>query len=145
MAIEGRSRSECQFADSSGSLATVAERGGETAPPKGLMGDSAAARATLDAIETARANHRPDTVHSVTRILVISYTIGCVLQILKLGVKRFPLDKDRVHWLIEPWIVQAALDRFGAKRLASAEQQEVWNATRSPEKIEWPVWWTERG
>ncbi len=113
---------------------------------KGLAGDSAAARASLNAIEAARAS-RPDKqgITQITRIIVISYTIGCSLRALGLAVKRFPLDEKKVHWLLAPWIVEAALNRFGTRRLAPEEQREVWKATRTPENVRWPEWWTERG
>lgn len=112
---------------------------------KGLKGDSAAARASLAAIETARAGRSETTACSVTRIVFRTYGIGCVLKILGMGVKRHRLDKARVHWLLEPWIVQAAFDRLGEKRLSYAEQREVWKVTRTPEKVAWPEWWSERG
>lgn len=112
---------------------------------KGLAGDSAAARASLAAIETARASRPEARVHTIRRILIISYTIGCSLKALGMAVKRFPLDQERVHWLLEPWIVQAALRCFGSKRLTTEEQREVRSVTKNPEKVEWPEWWTERG
>jgi Family of unknown function (DUF5681) len=113
---------------------------------KGLAGDSTAARTSLAAIEAARAKRADKQINTqITRIVIISYTIGCSLRALGLAVKRFPLDKERVHWLLEPWIVQAALGRFGTKRLTRAEQREVFQATKSPDKVQWPEWWTERG
>lgn len=111
---------------------------------KGLMGDSAAARASLTAIEAARASRGENAGPAITRILIISYGIGCILKTLGMAVKRFPLDEKRVHWLLEPWIVQAALDRFGPRRLSPEEQREVWKVTRAHEKVVWPEWWTER-
>ena len=74
-----------------------------------------------------------------------NYTIGIALEALGLEVKRFPLDEEKAHWLLQPWIVQAALDRFGSKRLTPEEQREVWKVTRTPEKLQWPEWWTKRG
>ena len=46
--------------------------------------------------------------------------------------------------LIEPWLVEAALQRLGDRRLTPAEQITVWNATRTPKKVNWPEWWTHR-
>ena len=112
---------------------------------KGLQGDSAAARASLAAIETARASRVPPGVGKVLRIIVIGYGIGCVLRILGMGIKRNPLDKERVRWELQPWIVQAALDRLGGRVLTKEEQREVWRVTRTPAKVNWPAWWTERG
>lgn len=112
---------------------------------KGLAGDSAAARASLAAIEAARARKAATIEPQITRVLILGYTIGCSLKALGLGVKRFPLDEKRVHWLLQPWIVQAALQRFGSKRLTKEEQRKVWNVTKAPEQVAWPEWWTERG
>jgi Family of unknown function (DUF5681) len=112
---------------------------------KGLAGDSAAARASLAAIEAARAGRPEQDETLIRRIILLNYTIGSALEALGLAVKRFPLDERKVHWLLQPWIVQAALDRFGSKRLTPEEQREVWKVTRTPEKVHWPEWWTERG
>lgn len=111
---------------------------------KGLQGDSAAARASLAAIETARASRSPPGSDRVMRIILMSYGVGCVLRILGMGIKRNPLDKDRVRWQLQPWIVQAALDRLADRVLTTEEQREVWGVTRQPEKVNWPAWWTER-
>ena len=48
----------------------------------------------------------------------------------------------RARLLLEPWVVQAALDRFGEKRLTQEEQATIVAATRLPYKVEWPAWWT---
>ena len=112
---------------------------------KGLAGDSAAARASLAAIEAARARKGEAQELQVTRIILLSYTIGCSLRALGLAIKRFPLDKERVHWLLQPWIVQAALDRLGARRLSKEEQREVWKATMTPKRVKWPEWWSKEG
>ena len=112
---------------------------------KGLQGDSSSARASLAAIETARASRSPPGAHEVLRITIISYGVGCVLRILGLGIKRHPLDERKVRWEINPWIIEAALARLGSRRLSEEEQREVVKVARSPEKISWPEWWTERG
>lgn len=112
---------------------------------KGLAGDSAAARASLAAIEAARARRVDTKVTTITRIIVISHSIGCSMRALGIAEKRFPLDKEKVHWLLQPWIVQAALDRMGERQLTQDEQREVWNATKAPGKVNWPEWWTESG
>jgi hypothetical protein len=43
---------------------------------------------------------------------------------------------------LEPWIVEAALDRLGDRRLTVEEQEVVVRATRTPWKVKWPDWWT---
>jgi hypothetical protein len=111
---------------------------------KGLAGDSSSARASLAAIETARAANRPaEQSVTVIRIVAISYGISCVMRSLVLGVKKFPLDKQKVRWELKGWLVEAALARLGSRRLSPAEQREVWNATNLPAKVAWPEWWTE--
>jgi len=112
---------------------------------KGLQGDSSSARASLAAIETARASRSPPGADEILRIIIIGYGVGCVLRILGMGTKRNPLDKEKVRWELNLWIVEAALARLGSRRLSEAEQREVVKVTRSPEKISWPEWWTERG
>jgi len=112
---------------------------------KGLAGDSAAARASLAAIEEARAKRTPEKDLEVLRIIVCSFGVGSALRILGLGVKKYPLDKQRVRWELEPWIVEAALSRFGDRILSREEQREVWANTRTPGKVDWPSWWTEKG
>lgn len=112
---------------------------------KGLAGDSAAARASLAAIEEARAN-RPTEIHVfISRIVFVGMGIGCILRDLGMAVKTNRHSEEKARWWLKPWIVELALARLGDRRLTSAEQREVWNATRSPEKVRWPDWWTERG
>ena len=113
---------------------------------KGLAGDSTAARASLAAIDTARAS-RPaaDKDLLIRRVVLVGYGIGIALKILSMAVKRFPLDEKRVHYLLEPWIVEAALARFGEKRLTIDEQLDVLRVTKIPDKVAWPEWWIERG
>ena len=109
---------------------------------KGLQGDSAAARASLTAIENARASRiLPDDPLTIVRILTIGCSIGTALETLRLAVKKHPLDEKRVRWELRPWIVEAALDRLAPRRLTGDEQREVWNATLTPEKVQWPDWW----
>ena len=109
---------------------------------KGLQGDSAAARASLAAIEAARAKHPSSDEHLIVRIVLVGMGLGSVLAKLRLAVKRFSTDEKRVKLELEPWIVQEALSRFGDRRLSQDEQRQVWNAVRIPAKVSWPDWWT---
>ena len=109
---------------------------------KGLQGDSSAARASLAAIETARASRSAPGTNEVIRITIISYGVGCVLRVLGLGIKRYPLDEQKVRWELNPWIIEAALARRGSRRLSEAEQREVVAVSRTPDKVVWPEWWT---
>ena len=47
---------------------------------------------------------------------------------------------DHSRFELNPWIVQAALDRFGNRRLKREEQQLVFDAVRKPEQVSWPAW-----
>jgi len=113
---------------------------------KDLAGDSAAARDSLDAIEnacSARGGDRQD----IDTIILSSISSGAdaILEPLGLAKKKYPTDAKRVRWELNPWIVEAALERLGEKQLTVLEQQEVWNATRIPHKVAWPAWWVVKG
>ncbi len=112
---------------------------------KGLAGDSAAARASLDAIEKAQASHG-DSGTPIKKIIVTSIGSGADAIIGKLGIAllKYPTDKARVRWELNPWIVEAALRRLGEKRLSLEEQREVFAHTRTPQKVKWPQWWEVR-
>lgn len=110
---------------------------------RGLEGDSSAARASLEAIEAARARRGPSDAIKGIRIVLVSYTIGCAMRTLGLGVKLNPLNEDKVRWELEPWVVEAAFGRLGERRLSEDEQLIVLEATRTPEKVHWPTWWSE--
>ena len=113
---------------------------------KGLAGDNSATRASMAAIEEARGR-QPNGGESplVIRIVLVGMGIGCVMRDLGLAIKTNPLNKARVRWWLKPWLVEAALSRLGDRRLTAAEQREVWKATRKPESVRWPDWWTEQG
>lgn len=111
---------------------------------KGLAGDSAAARASLTAIETARASRPCGGVHRITRVVFKVAGIGQVLQTLGIAVKKNPTDQLRVRNELQPWIVEAALARLGSVPLTESQQSAVRDATRTPHKVAWPEWWTAR-
>jgi hypothetical protein len=52
--------------------------------------------------------------------------------------------RPTARMLLEPGLVEAALTRLGDRRLSRKEQRTVWQATRTPTKVKWPAWWTER-
>lgn len=152
------SRREIPYDTVLGQMVTIREEGRErrvTAAEafllhltrKGLAGDSAAARASLAAIETARAKRSAATPDAITeiRVVMMGFGVGSALGPLGLARKVHPLDEARVHWLLQPWIVEASLKRLGSRKLSDEEQREVWAATRAPETVNWPGWWTERG
>ena len=106
----------------------------------GLEGDSAAARAAIAALADT-----PDTDLSDPHLLVIVRAIvdpgsvSSAVECLRIGTK---LDRyrDTMRILLEPWIVEAALARFGEKQLTPQEQEVVLKATRTPSKVRWPDW-----
>ena len=119
-----------------GQMVTVREDGGErhiTAAEafllhltrKGLAGDSAAARSSLDAIETARGKRAPLETLTVILVTYVGMGIEGPLENLGLGVLHHPYDESRARWKINPWIVEAALARLGDRRLTAEEQLEV--------------------
>ena len=113
---------------------------------KGLAGDSAAARDSLDAIENARSERGDDGQHIDAIILsAVSSGADAILEPLGLAKKKYPADKKRVRWELNPWIVEVALGRLGDRRLTIAEQRELWAATRTPSKVKWPDWWEVNG
>jgi len=112
---------------------------------RGLAGDSAAARSSLEAIEAARAA-RGGEAEGIRVIIWKSVSSGAdaILESLGIATLKYPNDERRVRWHLQPWIVEAALDRLGDKRLSEEEQREVWENTRTPHKVRWPRWWTVR-
>lgn len=110
---------------------------------KGLAGDSAAARYSHEAIEKARGSIASDDI-GIDKIVISFVSSGADAIIGPLGIafRKYPTDEKRMRWLLNPWIVEVALARFGEKRLSDAEQREVWQATRTPHKVKWPAWWT---
>jgi hypothetical protein len=111
---------------------------------KGLAGDAAAARAALLAIEKARPS--PELAEEITVIRICSVASGAdaILESLGIARKKFATDEARMRWQLEPWIVEAALKRLGARQLTWDEQREVYENTRTPHKVQWPDWWTLR-
>jgi len=111
---------------------------------KGLAGDSASARSSLEAIEAAR-DKRTDHTGPLTIILTaISSGISTILEPLGITTKKYPADEQRVRRELNPWIVEAALARLGSRQLTEVQQREVWRNTRMPHKVRWPEWWTVR-
>lgn len=111
---------------------------------KGLEGDSASARASLAAIENARAARAARGGDKTIRFQVRFFGLCCALEDLGIGLRVHPTDEERVRLMLKPWIVEASLARLGTRRLTIGEQQVVLNSTRTPQKVRWPDWWTVR-
>ena len=52
--------------------------------------------------------------------------------------------RDSARVLLEPWLVEAALSRLGERRLSPEQQRTIVKASRTPHKVRWPEWWSER-
>lgn len=112
---------------------------------KGLEGDSASARASLTAIETARAvRAEQSTSADIIHVHFRTFGICCAIEDLGIGLLVNKTDKERVRLMLKPWIVEAALARLGSRRLSVEEQRTVVASTRTPEKVRWPEWWEVR-
>lgn len=109
---------------------------------RGLEGDGPAARAAMDAIETARLARHDSDDSPITFVTVYLKRGSLNTALLPLGmVKKLDPYRPTARIAIEPWLVQAALARLGTRRLSREEQDCVVNATRMPHKVEWPAWW----
>ena len=107
---------------------------------KGLEGDSASARASLTAIENARAARTEQSV-DILHIHFRTFGLCCVVEDLGIGVLVNRTDKERVRLMLKPWIVEAALARRGKQWMTVEEQRTVLASTRTPAKVSWPEWW----
>lgn len=113
---------------------------------RGMQGDSVAAHAAMNAIDEARARHQLCEDENAIYLHysdVQSGSVNTVFLHLKMA-KKLNQFGPSPRILLEPWLVKAALVRFGDRQLSVEEQREVWGATRTPNKVEWPTWWTER-
>lgn len=63
-----------------------------------------------------------------------------MLRALRIA-KKFDRYSKKAYMKLEAWLVQAALERLGGRRLSLAEQKTVYAATRTPHKVRWPGWW----
>ncbi len=109
----------------------------------GLEGDGPAARATMSAIQeahAARGMNGEETLTVVIRRFVAPGSVSGVLTALRMATK-LDLYRPTARIALEPWLVEQALGRLGDRRLSSEEQEKVFRATRTPHKVQWPVWW----
>lgn len=110
---------------------------------QGLVGGPRQTRIALVAITQGRqSNHvsRGHKVISVNISLVSPKSLNLALIPLRMAIKRDRFSSS-ARMLLEPWLVRAALKRFGEKRLTKEEQQTVMQVIRNPHKVSWPDWW----
>mgnify|MGYP001819886794 CR=1 FL=1 len=111
---------------------------------RGLDGDVAAAKMAREIIAKGNAirhDQSPNTQLKIVRTVVAVGTVNAALESLRMAVK---LDRyrDTSRMALEPWLVEAAMERLGDQRLSIQEQQEVYRATRTPSQVNWPEWWS---
>ncbi|MCC7394210.1 MAG: hypothetical protein IT553_05070 [Sphingomonadaceae bacterium] len=100
----------------------------------------------MAAIDDARALHSRSGQTGIREIVWVPKSVGtlaCELAALKMARK---VDRFRpsAKLKIEPWLVEVALQRLGQRQLTIEEQREVYAATRTPWKVNWPKWWVVR-
>ena len=110
---------------------------------RGLEGDAAAARAAVAVINEARASRAIEGGWDdllIVRTILRPGSVNTALEPLGMGHK---LEQHRpgARMMLEPWIVRAALDRLGERRLTPEEQAAVLKAVRTPHRVRWPDWW----
>jgi len=109
---------------------------------RGVEGDSAAARASLALIEEARKWLSASGPLTIIRIIVARGSATSALEALRMAKKLDPY-RETARMALEPWLVEAALARL-VQPLSPAEQRIVVKATRTPHKVKWPKWWSEK-
>lgn len=111
---------------------------------RGLEGDDAAARASLAVIEEARERQggHQSRVSVIVLEMVAPGSITSALEPLRVARKLDPY-RETARMALEPWLVEAALARLD-RTLNPAEQRVVVRATRTPNKVRWPEWWSEK-
>ena len=57
--------------------------------------------------------------------------------------RRLRYADNSTRTVLEPWLISAALERLGDRRLTPDEQRKVVDVTRTPNKVNWPDWWQE--
>jgi len=113
---------------------------------RGLEFGGAAATYAMAALEKARAARGANGVAEITAIVRVIVTPGSVtpaLKPLRMATKMDPY-RPSAKVLLEPWIVEEALARFGTRRLPLEQQRVVVQAVRTPHKVRWPDWWKVR-
>src|SRR5262249_17362815 len=109
---------------------------------RGVEGDSAAARASLDMFQEARKWRGPSGFPTIVVTLVGIGSVTPALEALRMAKKLNP-HSENARIALEPWLVEAALARL-RRRLSPADQGIVVKATRTPRKVRWPKWWSEQ-
>ena len=110
---------------------------------RALEGDDAAVRASLAVIEEARERHGAgqSRISVIVLEMVAPGSVTSALEPLRMAKKLDPY-RETARMALEPWLVEAALARLD-RRLGPADQRTIVKATRTPQKVRWPDWWSE--
>jgi hypothetical protein len=74
--------------------------------------------------------------------MVAPGSVTSALVSLRMARKLDPY-RETARMVLEPWVVETALARLSEK-LSPADQRTIVKATRTPHKVKWPDWWSER-
>lgn len=47
------------------------------------------------------------------------------------------------RWVINPWLISAALERMKEGKLTREEMEGIYLRTKTPHRVDWPNWWPE--
>jgi hypothetical protein len=133
-----------------GQIVTIREDGAERAvtaaeafllklAKRGVEGNGAAARISLDLMQEARNRNPPAFPRRI--VLIPLGAMLSVLEPLRMA-KKFDRYRQTARMALEPWLVEAALARL-PQPLSPADQRIIVEATRTPQKVRWPEWWSE--
>ena len=110
----------------------------------GVEGDGAATRTALGLIEeiTARRSTHRDFISIIVHMIVAPGSVTSALMPLRMAKKLDPY-RETARMALEPWLVEAALACL-PQTLSPAYQRTIVEATRTPHRVRWPEWWSER-
>lgn len=110
---------------------------------QGLENDSASTQLAGNALARARVltsvADRPQ-IRMIVHVILSPGSVTAALEALRMA-RKMNRYHDSAKMLLEPWLVEAALERLGDRRLSVEEQKEIARVTRTPNKVKWPDWW----
>lgn len=109
---------------------------------RGLEGDGPAGRALMATIDEASSQKVAEEMlpRTIIHAMVMPGSVNPALEPLRIARKLDPY-RPSARMMLEPWIVEVALERLGDRKLTREEQRTVLAATRTPHKVKWPDWW----
>lgn len=111
----------------------------------GMAGNVSAIKDTLEAIQDAHLRRRPKYSGPIEVRIALVSPGNPNSAMLTLGMARkFNRYEKTAYIMLEPWLVEAALQRLGSRQLSNEEQRIVFEVTRNPHQVKWPSWWVVR-